>query len=70
MREIEGICKLRTLWKREILSSVESLLERLQLRAGVDGTRLARLLPLRVDVHLAAFDDLGLRSVVVHEVLS
>lgn len=52
--------QLGTLRQRQVLGLLETLVESLQLQAGVDGARLAQLLPFAVDAQLPVGDGRGL----------
>lgn len=52
--------QLGTLRQRQVLGLLEALVEGLQLQAGVDGARLAQLLPLAVDAQLPVGHGRGL----------
>lgn len=52
--------QLGTLRQRQVLGLLETLVESLQLQAGVDGARLAQLLPFAVDAQFPVGDGRGL----------
>lgn len=52
--------QLGALGQRQVLRLLEALVESLQLQAGVDGARLAQLLPPAVDAQLPVGEGWGL----------
>lgn len=56
LRQAQFSCQVGSLGQSEVLGLLETLVERLQLQAGVDGPRLPDLLPLPVESHLAVLD--------------